>query len=85
MSHHTPNSMSGSSGSATDTLDMIFDQGRAEACGAIARLMCSKKTGETLQPVYVAKCYMTIYHALNLAYVSITSYLTLLIFIRSDT
>lgn len=50
--------------------DLNFDSGRAEACGAIARLMCSKKTGEMIQPVYLARCYMAIYQALSLVHVS---------------
>lgn len=53
--------------------DLNFDSGRAEACGAIARLMCSKKTGEVIQPVYLARCYMAMYQALSLVYVSMSS------------
>ena len=66
-------SMSGSNNEPTPNKDLCFDSGRAEACGAIARLMCSKKTGEVIQPVYIARSYMALYQALSLQYVSMSS------------
>ena len=65
--------MSGSNNEPTPNKDLCFDSGRAEACGAIARLMCSKKTGEVIQPVYIARSYMALYQALSLQYVSMSS------------
>uniref|UniRef100_H2ZQ54 Rap-GAP domain-containing protein n=1 Tax=Ciona savignyi TaxID=51511 RepID=H2ZQ54_CIOSA len=34
------------------------DAGRAEACGALCRLMCCKKTGEHILPVYLSRFYL---------------------------
>lgn len=62
--------MSSPGASHSPSLDLNFDAGRAEACGAIARLMCSKRTGEVIQPVFIARCYMSIYDALALNHVS---------------
>jgi len=59
-------SISQRTGSITNLSDQLnFDSGRAEACGAIARLMCTKKAGEIIQPIYIARSYMALYDALS--------------------
>lgn len=33
-----------------------YEAGRAEACGTLCRIFCSKKTGEEILPVYLSRC-----------------------------
>uniref|UniRef100_UPI00398EE91E ral GTPase-activating protein subunit beta isoform X3 n=1 Tax=Pristiophorus japonicus TaxID=55135 RepID=UPI00398EE91E len=35
-----------------------YEAGRAEACGTLCRIFCSKKTGEEILPVYLSRFYM---------------------------
>jgi len=37
-----------------------FESGRAEALGALCRILCAKKTGEEILPSYLARFYMAI-------------------------
>lgn len=32
-----------------------YESGRAEACGTLCRIFCSKKTGEEILPVYLSR------------------------------
>lgn len=32
-----------------------YEAGRAEACGTLCRIFCSKKTGEEILPVYLSR------------------------------
>ncbi|XP_022914595.2 ral GTPase-activating protein subunit beta isoform X2 [Onthophagus taurus] len=42
-----------------------YESGRAEALGTLCKIMCSKKTGEELLPVYLARFYLAIQHGLK--------------------
>ncbi|KAK7085953.1 hypothetical protein SK128_026618, partial [Halocaridina rubra] len=44
-----------------------FQSGRAEALGALCRIFCSKKTGEEILPVYLARFYLAIHQGLRQA------------------
>lgn len=35
-----------------------YEAGRAEACGTLCRIFCSKKTGEDILPVYLSRYMM---------------------------
>ena len=37
------------------TLSFRFESGRAEALGALCRILCAKKTGEEILPSYLAR------------------------------
>jgi len=37
-----------------------FESGKAEAFGALCRIFCSKKTGEEILPVYLARFYLAL-------------------------
>jgi hypothetical protein len=37
-----------------------FEAGKAEAYGALCRIFCSKKTGEEILPVYLARFYLAL-------------------------
>ncbi len=41
-----------------------FDSGRAEAIGTLCRIFCSKKTGEEILPVYLARFYLAVQQGL---------------------
>ncbi|KAK3862467.1 hypothetical protein Pcinc_031674 [Petrolisthes cinctipes] len=43
-----------------------FQAGRAEALGALCRIFCSKKTGEEILPVYLARFYIALQQGLKL-------------------
>ncbi|XP_061428137.1 ral GTPase-activating protein subunit beta isoform X2 [Lethenteron reissneri] len=43
-----------------------YDTGRAEACGTLCRIFCSKKTGEEILPVYLARFYMVLIQGLQI-------------------
>ncbi|XP_067941630.1 ral GTPase-activating protein subunit beta-like [Watersipora subatra] len=77
-------SMSSPSTDPLTNRELNFDIGRAEACGAIARLLCSKKSGEVIQPVYIARSYMALYHALSLTYPIKGDVLTFTLFHMAD-
>lgn len=42
-----------------------YESGKAEALGTLCRIMCSKKTGEEILPVYLARFYMAIQQGLK--------------------
>lgn len=42
-----------------------FQSGRAEALGALCRIFCSKKTGEEILPVYLARFYLALHQGLR--------------------
>ena len=42
-----------------------FESGRAEALGALCRIFCSKRTGEEILPVYLARFYLAIQKGLS--------------------
>nr|XP_033327180.1 ral GTPase-activating protein subunit beta isoform X6 [Megalopta genalis] len=42
-----------------------YESGRAEALGALCRIFCSKKTGEEILPVYLARFYQAMQHGLK--------------------
>lgn len=42
-----------------------FQSGRAEALGALCRIFCSKKTGEEILPVYLARFYIALHQGLR--------------------
>ncbi|KAG0723198.1 Ral GTPase-activating protein subunit beta [Chionoecetes opilio] len=42
-----------------------FQGGRAEALGALCRIFCSKKTGEEILPVYLARFYIALHQGLR--------------------
>lgn len=47
-----------------------YESGRAEALGALCRILCAKKTGEEILPVYLARFYQAMYHGLKIDEVS---------------
>ncbi|XP_055920313.1 ral GTPase-activating protein subunit beta isoform X9 [Eupeodes corollae] len=44
-----------------------FESGRAEAIGALCKIFCSKKTGEEILPVYLARFYMGLQQCMKIA------------------
>lgn len=44
-----------------------YESGRAEALGTLCRIMCSKKTGEEILPVYLARFYLAVQQGLKVA------------------
>lgn len=44
---------------------LSFESGRAEALGALCRIFCSKRTGEEILPVYLARFYLAIQKGLS--------------------
>ena len=47
-----------------------FEAGRAEAIGTLCRVICSKKTGEEILPVYLARFYLAVQQGLLIPPVS---------------
>ncbi|XP_032898019.1 ral GTPase-activating protein subunit beta isoform X7 [Amblyraja radiata] len=43
-----------------------YEAGRAEACGTLCRIFCSKKTGEEILPVYLSRFYMVLIQGLQI-------------------
>lgn len=43
-----------------------FESGRAEALGTLCRVMCAKKTGEEILPVYLARFYLALQQGLKI-------------------
>jgi hypothetical protein len=41
-----------------------FESGRAEALGTLCRIFCSKKTGEDIMPIYLARFYLAVQQGL---------------------
>nr|XP_040050152.1 ral GTPase-activating protein subunit beta-like isoform X4 [Gasterosteus aculeatus aculeatus] len=44
-----------------------YEAGRAEACGTLCRIFCSKKTGEEILPVYLSRFYMILIQGLQIS------------------
>uniref|UniRef100_A0A3Q3FK96 Ral GTPase-activating protein subunit beta n=1 Tax=Labrus bergylta TaxID=56723 RepID=A0A3Q3FK96_9LABR len=44
-----------------------YEAGRAEACGTLCRIFCSKKTGEDILPVYLSRFYMILIQGLQIS------------------
>ncbi|XP_035238591.1 ral GTPase-activating protein subunit beta-like isoform X4 [Anguilla anguilla] len=42
-----------------------YEAGRAEACGTLCRIFCSKKTGEEILPIYLSRFYMVLIQGLQ--------------------
>ncbi|KAJ8946712.1 hypothetical protein NQ318_006970, partial [Aromia moschata] len=42
-----------------------YESGRAEALGTLCRIMCAKKTGEEILPVYLARFYLAVLQGLK--------------------
>ncbi|KAK9703556.1 RALGAPB N-terminal domain [Popillia japonica] len=43
-----------------------YESGKAEALGTLCRIMCSKKTGEEILPVYLARFYLAVQQGLKI-------------------
>lgn len=43
-----------------------YESGRAEALGTLCRIMCAKKTGEEILPVYLARFYLSVQQGLKI-------------------
>ena len=43
-----------------------YDNGRAEALGALCRIFCAKKTDEDILPQYLARFYVVLNQALKM-------------------
>uniref|UniRef100_A0A672MNC8 Ral GTPase activating protein non-catalytic subunit beta n=1 Tax=Sinocyclocheilus grahami TaxID=75366 RepID=A0A672MNC8_SINGR len=44
-----------------------YESGRAEACGTLCRIFCSKKTGEEILAVYLSRFYMVLMQGLQIS------------------
>ncbi|XP_039175073.1 ral GTPase-activating protein subunit beta isoform X1 [Crotalus tigris] len=44
-----------------------YESGRAEACGTLCRIFCSKKTGEDILPAYLSRFYMLLIQGLQIS------------------
>ncbi|XP_027897478.1 ral GTPase-activating protein subunit beta isoform X4 [Xiphophorus couchianus] len=44
-----------------------YEAGRAEACGTLCRIFCSKKTGEDILSVYLSRFYMVLIQGLQIS------------------
>uniref|UniRef100_A0A673G9J5 Rap-GAP domain-containing protein n=1 Tax=Sinocyclocheilus rhinocerous TaxID=307959 RepID=A0A673G9J5_9TELE len=44
-----------------------YESGRAEACGTLCRIFCSKKTGEEILAVYLSRFYMVLIQGLQIS------------------
>uniref|UniRef100_A0A8C7Q7M2 Ral GTPase-activating protein subunit beta n=1 Tax=Oncorhynchus mykiss TaxID=8022 RepID=A0A8C7Q7M2_ONCMY len=44
-----------------------YESGRAEACGTLCRIFCSKKTGEEILPIYLSRFYMVLIQGLQIS------------------
>lgn len=44
-----------------------YEAGKAEALGALCRIFCSKKTGEEILPVYLARFYLSMQQGLKIS------------------
>lgn len=86
--HKRPSSLileskKGSSSPLAETCDIPpeltiqnYESGRAEAIGALCRIFCSKKTGEDILPVYLARFYVAVQQGLKATDVRILKKLT---------
>lgn len=67
LSLSQPSSLNESKDLPPEAIINKFESGRAEAIGAICRILCAKKTGEELSSVYLARCYMALQQGLKIA------------------
>ena len=44
-----------------------FEAGRAEAIGTLCRIMCSKKSGEDIMPLYLARFFLAVQQGLTIS------------------
>uniref|UniRef100_A0AAY4ERV8 Ral GTPase-activating protein subunit beta n=1 Tax=Denticeps clupeoides TaxID=299321 RepID=A0AAY4ERV8_9TELE len=51
----------------TNEFPESYEAGRAEACGTLCRIFCSKKTGEDILPVYLSRFYMVLIQGLQIS------------------
>ncbi|KAG5282713.1 hypothetical protein AALO_G00059040 [Alosa alosa] len=51
--------------SVVSGVGLDYEAGRAEACGALCRVFCSKRTGEDILPVYLSRFYMVLIQGLQ--------------------
>ncbi|XP_056898134.1 ral GTPase-activating protein subunit beta isoform X3 [Takifugu flavidus] len=51
----------------TNEFPESYEAGRAEACGTLCRIFCSKKTGEEILPVYLSRFYMVLIQGLQIS------------------
>ncbi|XP_049826190.1 ral GTPase-activating protein subunit beta isoform X3 [Aethina tumida] len=66
LSYSQPGSLA-DSGDFTSNLPIErYEAGRAEALGTLCRIMCAKKTGEEILPVYLARFYLAVLQGLKL-------------------
>lgn len=49
----------------SQTRDVAYQAGRAEACGALCRIFCAHKTGEAILPEYYSRFYLIMYYGLQ--------------------
>lgn len=48
----------------TNEFPESYEAGRAEACGTLCRIFCSKKTGEEILPVYLSRYHWQWFHSM---------------------
>ncbi|CAH1106388.1 unnamed protein product [Psylliodes chrysocephalus] len=60
-----PGSMTDSSEVPSNLTIDKYESGKAEALGTLCRIMCAKKTGEEILPVYLARFYLAILQGLK--------------------
>ncbi|XP_072384831.1 ral GTPase-activating protein subunit beta isoform X2 [Diabrotica undecimpunctata] len=65
MNFSQPGSMTDSSELPSGLTIDKYESGRAEALGTLCRIMCAKKTGEEILPVYLARFYLALLHGLK--------------------
>ncbi|CAG9836978.1 unnamed protein product [Diabrotica balteata] len=65
MNFSQPGSMTDSSELPSGLTIDKYESGRAEALGTLCRIMCAKKTGEEILPVYLARFYLAVLHGLK--------------------
>lgn len=61
-----------------------FESGRAEAVGALCRIFCSKKTGEEILPVYLARFYLALQQGLTVSPDKVVSEVIAMILVNSN-
>lgn len=49
----------------SQTRDVAYQAGRAEACGALCRIFCAHKTGEVILSEYYSRFYLMMYYGLQ--------------------
>ncbi|XP_059096422.1 ral GTPase-activating protein subunit beta-like isoform X2 [Tigriopus californicus] len=61
-----------------------FESGQAEAMGALCRIFCSKKTGEEILPVYLARFYLALQQGLAVSPDKVVSEVIAMILVNSN-